>query len=566
MVRVNRASCPVTCASRQSQRRTAYRVVGVAAICLAALLAACGGDSATAPGGTTTTKTDTFHLQPPNPVAVTATPDAARSATMLMSATAGGTLEVTAANGTTLQLVILPGALADDTQITMTPLSSLTGLPFDATLVGAVQLGPEGLTLLKPAQLTIVPGAAVPPDRQVTFGYHGTGAEFHLEPPEPAIDRITLDIAHFSGAGLVNASQSAAEQAAAAHEPTSGWDQYMQAIGAVLQAERTNQLLGKQPDPTLDAQMAALIAGLYRDVVLPAVQAAANSDEAFQLGLQYGFAFMRMQQLLGGSADSPEAKAITLALQTALNAAVDRSNTACTTGHDLSRFTQLVGYARMVALLTGDQARIDDILKKAFDCMHFELEFNSEMYNTPSNTDYREHALVPLAYALPQGFTGSAAMQVVSYTQSLFLDLGGGQTCTFTGIGGLDDVFNVVGGAVDLTAKTSDAVHPTVTLDPGHPKDITHSVCTGLNAPGPSDDVGDWWRFYWNGSHGLELLPNVTDFELGPWVIEQWTNTGPGVWRKEYHKAELGTTCGGIISCGAAETTTLVLRHVPKTS
>ena len=64
---------------------------------------------------------------------------------------AGGTLDATGADGTAYKLTIPAGALVSDADLSMTPVSSIGGLPFDS-LVGAVDLQPDGLQLLTPAR------------------------------------------------------------------------------------------------------------------------------------------------------------------------------------------------------------------------------------------------------------------------------------------------------------------------------------------------------------------------------------------------------------------------------
>jgi hypothetical protein len=68
---------------------------------------------------------------------------------------AGGQISAKGADGTVYSLDIPKNALAGVTKITMTPLSKVSGMPFDGKQAYAVQLEPEGLYLYYDAILTI---------------------------------------------------------------------------------------------------------------------------------------------------------------------------------------------------------------------------------------------------------------------------------------------------------------------------------------------------------------------------------------------------------------------------
>ncbi len=141
-----------------------------------------------------------FHPETPNPLTVTAIADSSHAATATIPAD-GGTLSATGADGTTYTLTVPGGALIQDTDVTMTPVSAISGLPLSGGLQAAVQLQPEGLQLYQLATLTIVPDASVAPDRQMSFAYQGNGSEFHLQPIHLG-SAIVFDRAHFSGYGV----------------------------------------------------------------------------------------------------------------------------------------------------------------------------------------------------------------------------------------------------------------------------------------------------------------------------------------------------------------------------
>ena len=101
----------------------------------------------------------------------------------------GGTLSITTPDNITYELTIPPDALEESTFISLIPIETIDGLPFDGGLQGAVRIEPDGLMLDLPATLTITRAEAAPlPAGMVAlaFGFDGSGQEFHLMPFAPA--------------------------------------------------------------------------------------------------------------------------------------------------------------------------------------------------------------------------------------------------------------------------------------------------------------------------------------------------------------------------------------------
>src|SRR4051794_38945701 len=84
-------------------------------------------------------------------------PKPAKGATAGTIGPKGGKLQVKMPNGMSVALAIPAGALANATKITLTPLAAVKRVPFKRRIAGAVRLGPEGLTLLRPAKLVLRP-------------------------------------------------------------------------------------------------------------------------------------------------------------------------------------------------------------------------------------------------------------------------------------------------------------------------------------------------------------------------------------------------------------------------
>jgi IPT/TIG domain-containing protein len=141
---------------------------------------------------------------------------------------AGGTI----ATGGGITLQIPAGALHDTETITLTPLSAVQGSPL-STLVGGVQLDPQGLHFLVSATLTLPLPAGVDPHQLVGFGFDDAGISFHLKPPTVTGGVISVQIAHFSGggAGTLSPAQSAA---ILGYQPTPADELAEQQISAAL--------------------------------------------------------------------------------------------------------------------------------------------------------------------------------------------------------------------------------------------------------------------------------------------------------------------------------------------
>ena len=135
------------------------------------------------------------------PIDLSVTPETGNTVTALIPA-AGGELSATGADGTVYTLTIPDKALLTDTEISMTPVAAVKGLPTGGDTAYAVQLGPDGLHLYDFATLTITPKVAIPIDQQIPFGYEAAGTGMFLALPVMKDPRIQLRILHFSGYGV----------------------------------------------------------------------------------------------------------------------------------------------------------------------------------------------------------------------------------------------------------------------------------------------------------------------------------------------------------------------------
>lgn len=124
-------------------------------LCLALVLVtslSCGGGGGTGPG----------PGPGPDPIEIASTADDARAATATVGV-AGGSVSATAADGTVLLLSVPEGALPALTAITLTPLTSVSRLPYSGGLLAGAEVTPVDLKISTPVVLLITPPAALNP-------------------------------------------------------------------------------------------------------------------------------------------------------------------------------------------------------------------------------------------------------------------------------------------------------------------------------------------------------------------------------------------------------------------
>jgi hypothetical protein len=115
---------------------------------------------------------------------------------------AGGTLSATGSNGAVYTLAVPAGALAQPTTISLSPVTSVAGIPSSTALTAGVQFAPNGLVLFAPATLTIHLPDGERAIASAGVGWRGDGAAVHPVPMFADAGVATFSILHFSGEGL----------------------------------------------------------------------------------------------------------------------------------------------------------------------------------------------------------------------------------------------------------------------------------------------------------------------------------------------------------------------------
>ena len=87
----------------------------------------------------------------------------------------GGTLSTTASDGARYSLEVPPRALPGLTEVTLTPITSIVGMPPEGEVLAAVHFSPEGLVFQLPTTVTVELPAGVDPKEVTGFTFAGDG-------------------------------------------------------------------------------------------------------------------------------------------------------------------------------------------------------------------------------------------------------------------------------------------------------------------------------------------------------------------------------------------------------
>jgi hypothetical protein len=149
------------------------------------------------------------HLGPPT---VTVTEDLSNEASVEVSSDAGASVETSGGAGADFSLTVPDGAVLQPTAVSITPIVSLGSSLLGSVFIAGVQMEPEGLTLFKPATLEITLPPGTPTDGIVGFASNGDGTDFHFVPATAFGSVVTLQISHFSTAGVAESCVAMADE------------------------------------------------------------------------------------------------------------------------------------------------------------------------------------------------------------------------------------------------------------------------------------------------------------------------------------------------------------------
>jgi hypothetical protein len=282
----------------------------------------------------------------------------------------GGSIQLTDAQGTRFVVAFPAQALAAVTDITVTPVAAISGLPFSGGLKAAVRIEPEGLIPAKTVRLTITPASAVPPAQQLTFSFRGVQGELFLAPPL-AGTAIVVPLHRLGGFGL-GAGTAADLAAQLPRLPTREEDRLSQRLaGLILPLRRA----GKVTPP---AAVAQILQQEFTTRIKPRLADAKKGN------LERNYAQMRNWS--NSAKDWALAKADTVAtLEAQLEAAeiaaaraqFNRDFGVCIAKRDPNAMRRVfLGYYDLQFLHAPlTQGDVDKLLR----CAHFELHWDTEI-------------------------------------------------------------------------------------------------------------------------------------------------------------------------------------------
>lgn len=202
----------------------------------------------------------------------------------------GGTIVSTAPDGTRYTLTVPPGALVQDTNLTMTPVAVQGTLGLPVQLNYAVQIGPEGTLFLGGAELAVQLPVGVDPTAFQPYIMQDSGSPMSLTSSQVSGQTIRFKLFHLTTPGLSNSPVPSPPSTSGAND--------LEAIAAAVAQER-NALLVGGGDASLP-RVQALLEDYFRNKLKPALVAAAQGTEAqCQQAVRDALQFLRITQEVG---------------------------------------------------------------------------------------------------------------------------------------------------------------------------------------------------------------------------------------------------------------------------
>ncbi len=446
----------------------------------------------------------------------------------------GGTLSATGADGAVYNLEIPPGALLKATTIGLTPVSSLSGLPFGGERTYAVQFSPDGLFLYTDATLTITPPEAIALDEQIVFGYEAEGQDPILAAPVVASTEIKILVQHFSGNGVTKGLLADLEPA---RERVGGSAE--RRLENALNAELIRQRQGGGEAQDL-AAIADILSQYEAQVVEPRVAAAGESCAAGQVAIESVLRLARMRALLGldgGEGGDPLAKYPGL-LEKAAQVCVVEESELCVEQHIIHRMLPVwKGFERQFALLgQGDSAVLREARDLTVKCLTFDLKFESTAtLNIEGGGGYEStvHSDITLRFNPDEGINGiiSGEAPLDNDHFEWFWPCG---VTSVTGGGGPFKVFNleILEAPVDPLDPLGQVSDFVAIYMPGNTSEsATADICESSGAtmaipPGP------WWTGAFNIAHLDDLKAGLSESDAG-YATTDWEIFGDEYFAKK---------------------------------
>lgn len=518
-----------------------------------------------------------FSFKPANPVTVTEHLDTSRRSVATLDAS-GGTVSATGGDGVTFTLAVPPDALLVSQQISLTPVTSIDGLPFHGGFSAAVHLEPDGLILFKPATLTIRHNKPAPTGyAQIGFEYQGSGSGLHFYPTEQG-SGLEFMLMHFTSPGLGGVSRQDLNNQLS-HAPADNLAQIEQYIAALNATQRQVDLGGPGQGLSkeeLTAKYAAALAAEERLVVKPEIAAATQSGASYEVVVTalYELREWDRESLLVG-VDQPDYPGLLASLTGVLHDLFKNQINACFTSDDIRaalRAFEILRYDQVAGL--GLDLPLDPIIR----CLHFELDFETQIsgIRPPGGSTAEMHlkaSSVPVGMAFSND-GGSVPLSYLSYKQTSPLLTTPSTNCTWTTVSavGIDPfrILSLQGLTLDYQRGNQwEITDFFLLLDPGTAKETVSMECRPFGHPTGSFPEGPFhdYETFWSLLHSDQLVqycpgnpPNPTCHDHA-YAISGWQFVGGHLFAHRTFQESANDTQFGL---SVDETTTLDLYHTPQ--
>lgn len=296
--------------------------------------------------------------------------EGSRSAATIGSA--GGSIEATSSAGDHFTLNIPEGALLEDTDITLTPLASVSGASGGEDLFG-VHFEPEGLWFLRGATLEMTPARGVEGLPKLrAFAYEGDGENYHLIPARVEGSTIRLSVSHFSGVG--GGYDLPPQDPADYDDPMT---RMLVEVEAILN-EHWPDLPAN--DPSFQKEVAVPFDRYYRDVLLPGAEAAKTDPDSLQtivrLAVQHDATRTALATDDEASRLGDRSDPLWSCIFEAFDNAIEHFNQRCRETGDIELFARAVEMTQMAtALDETDTPRLESLFQNA--CIEIDVDLTS---------------------------------------------------------------------------------------------------------------------------------------------------------------------------------------------
>ncbi len=423
----------------------------------------------------------------------------------------GGTLTATGADGTTYTLDIPGDALLAETEISLTPVQSLAGLPFGEGAAFAVQMAPEGLSFNNFVTLTITPTQPIPLGEQIMFDYRGDGQAMGLALPALDPGAIQIELLHFSGAGVSKGLLADLEPL----RRRLGGDvdaRLHSAMAAAIQQARQN---GESVE-SLTATLIGYVMEFIEKVVKPRVAAAGESCANGRLAMDTITSNERYLTLLGGESTFNAESELARLSEIVGAVCMKEEYELCVEKHIVHRIVPAWrSLLRRTQLAGGDDSALMQKGKEYIEqCLRFDLEFESTAVTEKDGASFESivKAKVPLR-AKVEGLEVTIEGESALINESYQVDLPGCNTNPSRG-GATFTVLNLqfkIKGSVETELTT--VVDLLLKYDPGTTTESVAVDCQGLKLSFP----GVLWTEAFHASHTGEFTPEGVEAKV--WEI-----------------------------------------------